>query len=84
MAKKKKLADFAAAHKPSKKGPTCWACSIPEAKELAEGRKRGLPVVTMRRWLIEDCGYTSSEATYNKLRDHFVKEHHEQAEVVSD
>ena len=71
------LADFVAKTKPAKKGPSCWTCSIPEAKELAEGKRRGMPLVVLRRWLIEDCGYTSSEATYNKLRDHFWKEHHE-------
>jgi hypothetical protein len=64
------LSEFVVAHRQA-----CFACTIPEAEEVNEGRRNGVKTSTILRWLVEARGY--AEATRNKLDHHFGSRHHE-------
>jgi hypothetical protein len=71
------LLQFSKTHPPYRPGK-CWACSIPEAKEINEGKKAGLTVAVILRWLMEEKGYSPNEARSNRLHYHFSSNHHEE------
>ena len=72
---KSSLTDFAKAN-PQRRTGKCWACSIPETKEINAGRHQGLSDWTIRQWLIRDMGYMPEEIGPGKLRHHFGSGHH--------
>lgn len=72
-AKRRSLAQAASA-RVVRPGPSCWLCSLPELKEIHEEHAKGVKVVAILEWLLEDCGY--KEATKNRIVNHFGNRHH--------
>lgn len=74
MSKRRNLADFAA-ERITKKGPPCWLCSIPEAREVNQGLRDGVKQAALLDWLRDDCGYGET-ATVHKVVNHLKNRHH--------
>lgn len=70
------LADFAKENPVRKPGLKCWACSIPEAEEINQGRRSGTAISVIRDWLVQRQGYSEDVATLNKLTHHFSNNRH--------
>ena len=68
------LATFAAEVESQAKRP-CWACSIPQAEEINAGRRNGIVVPVILKYLVEKCGHEG--ITIHRLKTHFQARHHE-------
>lgn len=79
---KEDLATFARTYRPGKPGMACWACTIPEAAEIAKHYRGGTDPGVIRAWLIERRGYASIVATRNRLQRHLT-EHVGRARVAA-
>ncbi len=76
---KRPLEEFAAEVR-AKKVARCWVCEIPERDDLEKNYAQGVPVGTLIRWLIEECGYSRQDATPGKFQNHFYRsKHHDKA-----
>jgi len=51
-----------------------WITTIPEWDTVLEGWNAGLRLVTIRRWLIEECGYSPEIATRQRV-DYLSKQY---------
>ena len=60
-----------------KAGRQCWVCSIPEREEIDQALHRNASSGLILRWLLNERGYSKSEATRNKVANHKEKGHHE-------
>lgn len=64
-----------------KPGMPCTACALPERAVIDEAKRRAAPHkvggLTVRRWLIERCGYTEETApSVRQIGHHFHRGHH--------
>lgn len=62
---RKPLLEFAAGDRKVVHGN--WIESIPEWPEVLAAYKAGVSAPSIRRWLIEECGYSPDEATSGRL-----------------
>ena len=63
------LAAFVEA-RPRRPGPPCYACSLPEAEEIALGYRAGIGGAAIRAWLVEERGYPADQATSHRITHH--------------
>lgn len=59
--KRKPLAEFAKGSRKIVHGN--WIESIPEWPEVLAAHKAGVSQTTIRRWLLDECGYPADECT---------------------
>lgn len=83
------IADFVDVR--GRKPRKCWVCNIPEVNDIDTawkvGRSPNGNKVTVRlllEYLIEKCQYSTEDATEDKLRSHFRRNHHTLDEVGND
>lgn len=82
MAMAKLSLEAYAAENPTRRGGSpCWACSIPEATEINESRKKGRSIMTILRWLQDVVGY-GEQATKGRLEGHFVNNRHHERKAI--
>tara|TARA_R110000868_G_scaffold78514_8_gene224016 strand:+ start:511 stop:753 length:243 start_codon:yes stop_codon:yes gene_type:complete len=74
---KASLTDFALANPPASTGYEAWITTIPEWEEILTAWQSGtVAAAQIRRWLIEERGYSHELATRNKvahLSKHFPR-----------
>ncbi len=66
-------------------GKPCWVCSLPEIKQLDQGRRDGVSMLSIRSFMLAakdgdppGLGYSPEEATIGRIRSHFEQgKHHE-------
>ena len=63
--KKTPLAEYARGTR--KMTPGNWITTIPEWPEVLEAYQSGISQPTIRRWLIDECGYDPTECTSARL-----------------
>jgi hypothetical protein len=66
MTKRASLAEFASAHV-VKTGATAWITTIPEWDEVSAAYQNGVRLTVIRQWLVDECGYEQSVATYQRI-----------------
>lgn len=72
---KQSLTDFAAVNQRKPPGSSAWLESIPEFAEVVEAWKSGINGTVIRRWLIEDCGYTQVQCTIGRVNSYLQSKH---------
>jgi hypothetical protein len=78
--RRKSLATYIEEHPRSTGGVKCWLCSLPEVEEVNAAYRTGkASIPSIVRWLADqEQGPGYSEATYSKVKGHFVSyRHHE-------
>ena len=71
------ILEFAAARQRNQKKPNCWTCSIPEREAVDEALRKGAAADAVVGWLIKKKGYSASEPTRHKIKNHRQLGHHE-------
>lgn len=64
---KRSLTDHAAANPPLRTGYIAWIESIPEWSEVLDGWQAGITQVQIRRWLIEERGYSPDVVSRSRI-----------------
>jgi len=68
--KRMSIAEFVKKNPPKKHGNPCWACSIPERKEVDEAIRSGVGKRSITGWLQQECGYPKDMATEGRIAHH--------------
>lgn len=68
------LAEFAVNHRPVHTGVS-WLTTIPEHDEVVTAWGNGVPVGTIRRWLMDEKGYAQSDLTESRVGGYLRRVH---------
>ena len=69
------IADFAKRN-PLRSQRTCWACSLPQRKEIDAALRAGVSTLHVIRWLTDEVKMSPSVARRPRMDYHFKSNHH--------
>lgn len=58
---------------------TCWLCNIPERRDLEQAYALGVSYQKLAQYLQQRRGYGIHDATHDKVRAHFRRNHQVEA-----